>query len=70
MKAVALKRSDRLQTQVVVIAWVTVWTLFCLIPLFITIELPNLYPIISIMLVILIMGIILTKRYEKTDRRV
>ncbi len=36
MKAVALKRSDRLQTQVVVIAWVTVCTLFCLIPLFIT----------------------------------
>ena len=36
MKSVALKRSDRLQTQVVVIAWVTVCTLFCLIPLFIT----------------------------------
>ena len=36
MKSVALRRSDRLQTQVVVIAWVTVCTLFCLIPLFIT----------------------------------
>lgn len=36
MKSVALKRSDRLQTQIVVIAWVTVCTLFCLIPLFIT----------------------------------
>ena len=36
MKSVALKRSDRLQTQVLVITWVTVCTLFCLIPLFIT----------------------------------
>lgn len=37
MKSVALKRSDRLQTQIVVIVWVTVCTLFCLIPLFITV---------------------------------
>ena len=36
MKSVALKRSDRLQTQIVVVVWVTVCTLFCLIPLFIT----------------------------------
>ena len=36
MKSVALKRSDRLQTQILVITWVTVCTLFCLIPLFIT----------------------------------
>ena len=36
MKSVALKRSDRLQTQVLVVTWVTVCTLFCLIPLFIT----------------------------------
>ena len=36
MKSVALKRSDRLQTQILVIAWVTVCTLFSLIPLFIT----------------------------------
>ena len=37
MKTVALKRSDRLQTQILVVTWVTVCTLFCLIPLFITI---------------------------------
>ena len=36
MKSVALKRSDRLQTQILVVSWVTVCTLFCLIPLFIT----------------------------------
>lgn len=36
MKSVALKRSDRLQTQIVVITWVTVCTIFSLIPLFIT----------------------------------
>jgi ABC-type glycerol-3-phosphate transport system permease component len=36
MKSVALKRSDRLQTQILVVTWVTVCTLFCLIPLFIT----------------------------------
>ena len=36
MKSVALKRSDRLQTQIVVVSWVTVCTIFCLIPLFIT----------------------------------
>jgi ABC-type glycerol-3-phosphate transport system permease component len=37
MKSVALKRSDRLQTQILVITWVTVCTLFSLIPLVITI---------------------------------
>jgi len=37
MKTVALKRSDKLQTQIVVITWVTVCTLFSLIPLFITV---------------------------------
>ena len=36
MSSVALKRSDRLQTQIVVVTWVTVCTIFCLIPLFIT----------------------------------
>ena len=36
MKSVALKRSDRLQTQILVISWVTVCTLFSLIPLCIT----------------------------------
>ena len=36
MKSVALKRSDRLQTQILVIAWVTACTIFSLIPLFIT----------------------------------
>ena len=36
MRSVALKRSDRLQTQIVVVTWVTVCTIFCLIPLFIT----------------------------------
>lgn len=36
MKAVILKRSDKLQTQILVVSWVTVCTLFCLIPLFIT----------------------------------
>ena len=44
MKSVALKRSDRLQTQILVITWVTVCTLFCLIPLFITTESSNLLP--------------------------
>ena len=37
MKSVALKRSDRLRTQILVVVWVTVCTLFTLIPLFITV---------------------------------
>ncbi len=37
MKTVALKRSDRLRTQILVVTWVTVCTLFSLIPLFITV---------------------------------
>jgi len=36
MKSVALKRSDRLQTQILVITWVTICTIFALIPLCIT----------------------------------
>ena len=36
MKSVALKRSDRLQTQILVVTWVTVCTIFSLIPLTIT----------------------------------
>ena len=36
MKSVALKRSDRLQTQILVVTWVTICTVFALIPLFIT----------------------------------
>lgn len=37
MKSVALKRSDRLQTQILVVTWVTFCTAFTLIPLLITI---------------------------------
>ena len=37
MKSVALKRSDRLRTQILGVVWGTVCTLFMLIPLFITV---------------------------------
>lgn len=36
MKRVILKRSDRLPTQILVVTWVTVCTLFALVPLYVT----------------------------------